>query len=90
MLRFFFLMTMITTFSIYLYNRNKWVSSYLRTNDEFSNESSKIRSKKILTGTGIIFLIVFYFGIFFYSFDVHVVSTRADRIRTGIHYYTQS
>lgn len=69
MLSFFFLITIITIFSIYFYNRNKWVSNYLRTNDEFSNESSKIRSKKIFTGTGIVFLIVFYFGIFFYSFE---------------------
>lgn len=70
MFNFSFFIAIITIFCIYFYNKNNWVLRHLKTNDEFSNESSKIRSKKkIFTGTGIIFLIVFYFGIFFYSFE---------------------
>jgi UDP-N-acetylmuramyl pentapeptide phosphotransferase/UDP-N-acetylglucosamine-1-phosphate transferase len=65
----FFLIAIITIFFIYFYNRNNWVLSYLRTNDEFSNENSIHTQKKIFTGTGIVFLIIFYFGIFFYSFQ---------------------
>jgi UDP-N-acetylmuramyl pentapeptide phosphotransferase/UDP-N-acetylglucosamine-1-phosphate transferase len=62
-----------TTVAIYLFGKNHFVLKKLKTNDEFSCESTKATSpKNIITGTGFVFLIIFYLSIIFFHFHQKV------------------
>ena len=55
--------------AISLYNKNYWVLKYLKTNDEFSYESlNSTYPKNVITGTGFIFLVIFYLSLIFFNY----------------------
>jgi len=58
-----------TILAISLYNKNYWVLKYLKTNDEFSYESlNSTNPKNVITGTGFIFLVIFYLSLIFFNY----------------------
>jgi UDP-N-acetylmuramyl pentapeptide phosphotransferase/UDP-N-acetylglucosamine-1-phosphate transferase len=58
-----------TILAISFYNKNYWVLKYLKTNDEFSYESlNSTNPKNVITGTGFIFLVIFYLSLIFFNY----------------------
>lgn len=58
-----------TIFVINLYRKNYWISKNLNTNDEFSFEILNSNyNKNIISGTGLIFFIIFYLSLFFLNY----------------------
>lgn len=58
-----------TILAINFYSKNYWIRKNLKTNDEFSFEIlDSSYNKNIISGTGVIFFIIFYLSLFFFNY----------------------